>query len=201
MTTGQTKVVWNQTAIPETNVSVYQALHQRRMAWKFLDKDVPKDAIERMLATAIWAPNHRLNEPWRFFVIPKDSPLREQLGDVVFEALKEEWQNERRAAPYRDKLLTPPYIIYAYYVGDDDFFVDKENYASLVAAMQNISLAGVAEGLAVAWDTGRTTRVPAVDQVLGAEEGWKVTCVLSIGYPDEDSQSARIPVDEVTRWV
>ncbi len=201
MTTESPKLVWNEAKIPQTSTSVYEALYNRRMAWKFLDKPVENAAIERMLNAAVWAPNHRLNEPWRFFVLPKDSPLRAPLGDAVFDALVEEWKNERRAAPYREKLLDPPMLIYAYYVGDEDWFVDKENYAALCCALQNMSLAGVAEGLAVTWDTGRVTRVPAVDTILGAEENWKVTALLSIGYPDENSESSRIPADQLTKWV
>ena len=201
MTTEAEKVVWTDVAVPDTKVSVYEALHKRRMAWKFQDKPVPREALDRMLEAAVWAPNHRLNEPWRFFVIPKDSPKRQELADAVFKGLMEEWDSERRAAPYRDKILDPPMIIYVYHAANEDFFVEKENYAAVVAAMQNISLAGVAEGLAVTWDTGRVTRVPAVDQVLGAGPDLKVMTVLSIGYPDEESQASRTPVTAFARWL
>ena len=86
MTTESPKLVGNEAKIPQTSTSVYEARYNRRMASKFLDKPVENAAIERMLAAAVWAPNHRLNEPWRFFVLPKDSPLRAPLGDAVFEA-------------------------------------------------------------------------------------------------------------------
>ena len=104
------KVIWKDVKVPETKVSVYEALHTRRMSWKFQDRPVPHEALERMLAAAVWAPNHRLNEPWRFFVIGKDSPKRQEVADAVFKALNEEWSSERRAAPYRDKILEAPVI-------------------------------------------------------------------------------------------
>jgi nitroreductase len=195
------KVVWSDVGVPQTQVSVYEALHKRRMSWKFLDKPVPKEALERMIATAVWAPNHRNNEPWRFFVIDKDSPKRQEVADAVFKGLMGEWDNERRATPYREKLLDAPALIYVYHLANDDWFVEKENYAAVVAAMQNISLAGFAEGLAVTWDTGWVTRIPAVDQVLGAESDWKVMTTLSIGYPDEESQSSRTPVSTFATWL
>ena len=195
------KIVWSDVAVPATNVSVYDALHKRRMAWKFQDKPVPKDALERMLDAAVWAPNHRLNEPWRFFVLEKDSPGRMQVADAIYQGLLEEWKEERRAAPYKDKVTEPPIVIFAYSLDDQDAFKAKENYAAVVAALQNISLAGVAEGLSVTWDTGRVTRVPAVDKVLGAEPNWNVLAMLSVGYPDEESQSSRTPVDAFTRWL
>lgn len=195
------KLVWTDVKIPQTNVSVYEALHRRRMSWTFEDKPVNQDVIERMLAAAVWAPNHRMNEPWRFFVIPKDSPVRRKIADAIFEALLDEWKSEKRAEPYREKVLAPPFIIFTYHVADADGFVEKENYAALIAAMQNISLAGVAEGIAVTWDTGRVVRVPAVSTILGAEDNWNMTAMLSIGYAAEESASARTPVTEFARWV
>ena len=75
------KLAVDQITVPGTDVSVYQALYQRRMAWQFKDEAVPKAAVERMLEAAVWAPNHRLTEPWRFFVVDVASPLRQTLGD------------------------------------------------------------------------------------------------------------------------
>ena len=46
--------------IPDTKVTVYEALFQRRMSWAFQDRPVDKEVVERLLSTAIWAPNHRL---------------------------------------------------------------------------------------------------------------------------------------------
>ena len=56
------KLAVDEITVPGTDVSVYQALYQRRMAWKFKDEAVPKVALERMLEAAVWAPNHRLTE-------------------------------------------------------------------------------------------------------------------------------------------
>ena len=70
---GDAKLSVADCVVPETNTSVYEALYQRRMAWEFKNDPVPKDALERMLQTAVWAPNHRLTEPWRFFILEQGS--------------------------------------------------------------------------------------------------------------------------------
>ena len=54
------KLAVDEITVPATDVSVYQALYQRRMAWQFKDEAVPKVALERMLEAAVWAPNPRL---------------------------------------------------------------------------------------------------------------------------------------------
>ena len=75
----------SEVAVPSTQTSVYEAIFGRRMSKEFTDADVPREALERMLDAAIWAPNHRLTEPWRFFVLEKDSPAREQIADLVWQ--------------------------------------------------------------------------------------------------------------------
>ena len=53
--------------IPVTDVSIYEALYRRRMSWSFKDEPLQREAVERMLEAAVWAPNHRLTEAMAFF--------------------------------------------------------------------------------------------------------------------------------------
>ena len=71
--------------------------------------------------------------------------------------------------------------------------------AAVCCAAQNISLAGVAEGLAVTWETGGTTRHPDIKKTLGAEEDWKMAVMLSIGFPAESPDSRRTPVESFVK--
>ena len=64
-------------------MSVYHAIYGRRMVWSFKETDVSRMAIERMLDAAVWAPNHRMTEPWRFVVLEKASPTRRKTSDLV----------------------------------------------------------------------------------------------------------------------
>jgi nitroreductase len=64
-----------------------------------------------------------------------------------------------------------------------------------------MALAGVAEGLAVTWETGGPTRHPDLGSTLGAEEDWTLATMLSIGYPAENARSERTPVDTFVRWL
>ena len=62
MTTNSRLRSGNVTA-PETDVSVYQAIHDRRMNNDFSDHVPSRDALQRMLTAAVWAPNPRLTNP------------------------------------------------------------------------------------------------------------------------------------------
>ncbi len=194
------KLSVDQITIPGTDVSVYQAMYQRRMAWQFKDATVPKAAVERMLEAAVWAPNHRLTEPWRFFVVDVASPLRQTLGGQAYEVSMERRGDTRRAEATCKSILDPPVLIYVYCVPGPNDEVTQENYASVCCAAHNISLAGVAEGLAVTWETGGATRHPKLKETLGAEEDWTLATMLSVGVPAESPASVRTPVTNFARW-
>ena len=195
------RIAAEQVIIPGTSVSVYQALYGRRMAWKFKDEPVPREAIERMLDAAVWAPNHRLTEPWRFFVLEKGSPARQGAADLAYESALQRNNNSARAERARQTVLEPPVLVYVYCVPGPDEEVSRENYAAVCCAVQNISLAGVAEGLAVTWETGGPTRHPNLRKTLGAAEDWIMVAMLSIGVAAEAPSSRRTPVGEFVRWM
>jgi nitroreductase len=196
-----TRITTEQAVIPRTQVSIYQALYDRRMAWKFKDEPVSREAIERMLDAAVWAPNHRLTEPWRFFVLEKGSPARQKVADLAYEFALQRNNDSARAERARQTVVEPPVLVYVYCVPGPREEVSRENYAAVCCAVQNISLAGVAEGLAVTWETGGPTRHPNLREILGAAEDWIMVAMLSIGVPAETPSSRRTPVREFVRWM
>jgi nitroreductase len=195
------RITAEQAVIPSTQVSVYQALYGRRMAWKFQDEPVPREAIERMLDAAVWAPNHRLTEPWRFFVLEKGSMARQKAADLAYEFALQRNNDPLRAERARQTVLEPPVLVYVYCVPGPNEEVTRENYAAVCCAVQNVCLAGVAEGLAVAWETGGPTRHPNLKETLGAEPDWTTVAMLSIGVPAEMLSSRRTPVVEFVHWM
>jgi nitroreductase len=46
-----------------------QLIRSRRTVYAFRAERAPRDALDRALDAARWAPNHRLTEPWRFYVL------------------------------------------------------------------------------------------------------------------------------------
>ena len=198
---GEAKLSVADCPVPETNVSVYEALYQRRMAWEFKSDPVPKEALERMLQTAVWAPNHRLTEPWRFFVLEKGSEALDKAAGLAYDFSMQRNNNPQRAEATRQSMLNTPVLMYLYYTPGRDEEGTRENYASVCCAAHNMALAGVAEGLAVTWETGGPTRHPDLAETLGAGEGWMLATMLSIGYPAEDPDSQRTPVGNFINWL
>lgn len=194
------KISIDEVDIPVTDVSIYEALYRRRMSWRFQDEPIQREAVERMVEAAVWAPNHRLTEPWRFFVLEKGSEGRRKVADLANQFSLQQNNNPTRAEAMRREVLEPPVVIYVYCVPGPNEEVTRENYAAVCCAAHNISLAGVAEGLAVTWETGGPTRDPKLREALGAEENWMLAVMLSIGVPAEPPKSLRTPVARHLRW-
>ena len=188
------------TAKSRQPLSVYHAIYGRRSAWKFSGQPMDRMAIERMLDAAVWAPNHRLTEPWRFFVLEQGSAARAAAAELAGQFQMERTGDARRAEAARQKVLEPPVVIYVYAVPGPDEATTKENYASVCIAAHNIALAGAAEGLAVTWETGGATRHPGLKALLGAEDSWEMATMLLIGHPGEHPSSRRSPASGFTRW-
>ena len=182
-------------------LSVYHAIYGRRSAWKFSGRPVDLMAVERMLDAAIWAPNHRLTEPWRFFVLEQASSERTKAAELAVEFQLERTGDQRRADAARQKVLEPPVVIYVYTVPGPDDETTKENYDLVCIAAHNISLAGAAEGLAVTWETGGVMPHPGLGKMLGAGDSWQMTAMLMVGHPGEHPVSRRSPVSGVRALV
>jgi len=194
-------IVWSDVKVPPTKTTVYEALHKRRMAWKYLDKPVPREPLQRMLDTAVWAPNHKHTEPWRFYVMTKDSPLRNKVADHTKAViLKQNAEDTNRAERMRAWVLNQPVLIFAYSTPGIHEEMTRENYAATVCAMHNVNLAGVAEGLAVTWETGGVAKLPGLAEAVGAQPDWQLVCMATVGYADEESKSERTPVSNFTTW-
>ena len=193
--------LWSEVAVPKTGTTVYEALHRRRMVWKFEDREIPRDAVDRMLATSIWAPNHKHTEPWRFFVSTKDSAHRERVADFAQNAwLARDSEAVLMAGRQREWVLDQPMIIFAYSVPGIDEAMTRENYAAVACALHNVGLAGVAEGLAVTWETGGVAKLEGLAEAVGGDNDWQLVAMATVGWPDEVSPSSRSPVSEFVSW-
>lgn len=188
-------------APPATGVTVYEAIHNRRMNNDFSAAVPSRDALERMLDAAVWAPNHRLTNPWRFFVLEKGGAPRAAVAQLAYDNAFQRNRNHDAAAGSRQRVLDAPALIYVYSIPGDSPELTKENYAAACCAVQNLLLAAVAEGLAGDWSTGNTTRHPQLAATLGAADDWDLVGALFIGAPARPSASVRSPSAAVTTWL
>ena len=54
-------------------MDVFEAIAERRSVKEFTARELEREEIESLLEAVVWAPNHRLTEPWRFYVLGPDA--------------------------------------------------------------------------------------------------------------------------------
>ena len=193
--------------IPASSVSVYEAIFQRRNVKEFTLDPVPNEVLERLFSAAIWAPNHRLTEPTRFFAVEKDSPMRRRIAEIAWQtaydgvANPNPEQKRRSADASRDRVLNAPAMVYVYSLDGDNDEVTQENYATSCCAIQNMALAAVAEGLRLDWSTGGLTKLPGLAKILGADDAWTMVGAVFLGKAAILPNTQRMPHSEVVTWL
>ena len=192
---------------PDSPVSVYDAIFGRRNVKEFTGEPISEETLERLFSTTVWAPNHRLTEPTRFFAIRKDSAMRHKIAEVAWQTTYDgvvnpnPAQKQRSADASKERVLNAPAMVYVYSLTGDNEEVTRENYATSCCAVQNMALAAVAEGLYMDWSTGGLTKLPDLAQTLGADEDWTMVGVVFIGKATEVPNTQRMPHSEVVSWL
>jgi nitroreductase len=182
------------------------AIQRRTSVRRYRPEPVPRKTIELLLDCAVRAPNHKLTEPWRFAVLTGESKARlaEIRGTHRLKRYDDPSSAEARAAMdkmRRDTLDTPVVLVIMSRVHEDEI-TREEDYAAVMMATANLMTAAQSLGLGSYLKTGGVMRDPALGDLVGLPEGFRVVAVLSLGYPAQtDSPRRRRPAGELTRWL
>jgi len=168
----------------------------RRTVKVFEGGDVSKDAIQSLLELAIWAPNHRLNEPWRFRVIRLEGIARwiQSFRDLL---PKDDVQLFEKNF---ERLAKVSAVIYVTCLKDSNEIIDFENYAATSAAIQNILLGATALSLQSYWNTGRMMTHPVTTNILKLSENERMVGALWLGHGEITEPRPRTPAANWTQW-
>lgn len=166
----------------EQQFPVAEAIRTRRTIKKFKQEPVPMALIQELLDVAVWAPNHKMREPWRFMAFVDEG--KEQL--VTF--LQEDKSRGRHAQPMKpakvEHLLTTPVFVAVVMPVDPRPAIFEEDLAAVSALIQNFQLAAWERGVGVLWNTMSSIYSPELHGQIGVERGEKLVALLQIGYPD-----------------
>jgi nitroreductase len=188
-------------------MDVLEAIRTRRTAGKMRADVPPRETIEELLEAASWAPNHHLNEPWRFFVLAGDE--RERFGRAMAEDacrdLADPDGGQARAltdAQIKKATRSPVVIAVACEPPNGPKIVEIEDVAAVACAIQNLMLAAHARGLATKWSTGLPARSEHLKRYFGLTPSHQILGYIYLGYPDEPARGAsRTPHHEKTTWL
>lgn len=188
---------------------VLKAILNRRDSRDFIDREVPETVIKKLLYAAVWSPNHKLTEPWRFTVIT--SERRQELIHVYCKGLEsmvdsdspthitEKIKNKITKTATSFSLI--PLFIAVGYKKDADPETDTENLISVACGIQNILILAEEMGLSCHWTSGKSIENKIFLDYIGFTETEKIIGLLQIGYVKTRGNSVRSPLETFVRWL
>lgn len=180
-------------AVPPERMA--DAIRARRSINLFEPEPVGTEALLAGIELARWAPNHRLTEPWRFYV------LGPQTADAIAELAAEydtRTKGERAGKARRARFKAIPGYFVLTSRRNDDGLVERENYAACCCAVQNLMIYLWQRGVGVKWTTGAITREQEFYDIVGIDSTEELVVGLFwYGRPKVVPEQKRRAVEEI----
>jgi nitroreductase len=164
-------------------MELFDAIDQRVSA-RLSEPGPGAEALERILAAGVRAPDHGRLAPWRFVVL--EGEARSQLGDAMAARLRrvDPTCTDEQAAMERGKVFRAPLIVVvAAQTVAHPKVPEAEQVMAVAACVQNMSLAATGLGFAANWKTGPAARDDGVKRALGLDAAAVVVAFLYLGTP------------------
>jgi nitroreductase len=185
-------------------MDLLDAIRTRRSVTQFTARPVSRAEIERLLETAVQGPNHRMTQPWRFYVLgPK---ARRAYGEAVGARKARRVEDPQAARALAEKVAAAeaalPAMIAVSMTLNENPETREEDYAATMMGVENLMLAAQAIGLGTHLKTGAVMADPRARAAVGVPEGERLVAMIQLGEPAAAPEARpRRPAAEVTTWV
>ena len=166
-------------------MDLIEAIRTRRSVGAFTDQPVEPELVVELLETAVWVPNHRLTQPWRFVLLTGNSATRyaEIRRDMALDACTStdpETIRQTGEGMYQ-KFSGIPAFLAVIMKENPNPEVREEDYAACCCLVQNFLLLAWARELGTSWKTFK--RDPRLRDLLALADDETVVGWLHVGYP------------------
>ncbi|RAP76773.1 nitroreductase family protein [Paenibacillus montanisoli] len=188
-------------------MDILEAIKTRRSIGKVTQEPIDKAIIEQILDAGVMAPNHRLTEPWRFFVLRGDG--RKKLGDalarIAIDRVADPSSPEsvtKAESAHKKAFRAPVIIAVAVSPLERHDIIELEEYGAVNAAIQNMLLTIHGLGLGAIWRSGEPCYHPIMNEAFGLRPQDKMLGFIYLGVPDmAPPQAKRSAAATKTTWI
>ena len=197
-------------------MNTFEAIYKRRSIRKFINKEIPKECIEKILDAAIQAPSAKNSQPWKFIVITESNKT------AMLNAMQSGIENSKEQMKYFPNInyfLTSadnslksmgqaPITVFIFNTTDDHSWIERSkelslsqcaNTQSIGAAIENMLLAAASLGIGSLWICDIFFAYQEICQWLGEEN--QLVAAVSFGYADEEpDKRPRKKFDNAVQW-
>lgn len=160
-------------------------IKERRTIHQFEHREVPIELVTELLETAVWVPNHKMTQPWRFVIVRGEGKRR--LADLARiggqNKANDPAKKEEMGQRFYDRFMNVPLFVAVVMKEDPNPVTREEDYASASCLIHNFSLLAWEQGIGLVWETYPLLHNPAFREALGVGPGEKIVGSLHVGYP------------------
>ncbi|MDY8135934.1 nitroreductase [Aquimarina sp. 2201CG5-10] len=185
---------------------ISQCIRNRKStyAYSFIKKKIPKTTIEEIITNALWAPTHKMTQPWRFEIL--EGNHRQDLGTYMLNFYKQKLSKERfPESRYSETLEYPKnatLVAIVFQRNKRAQIPEWEEIAAISCAVQNMWLSCTAMEIGCYWDTGEAT-IQYCTENLTLKDNEKSLGIFYMGIPDikdKDQNRKRKPLEKKLFW-
>ena len=166
-----------------------QDIIKNRRTHKLFDGTaISLDKITAWLEVAIHSPNHYRTEPWRFLVLPKDQLLSfwTRIKELLPKILARIGADKvaEKAVKLEKLFKTSGAVVFVLCRKDADADTEREDYAAVCCAIQNLMLLAESEKVGSFWSTGEVFSHALSAKLVGYNhEKYILAGTLFLGQP------------------
>lgn len=179
-------------------------LRARRTIKRFTSRPVTRDEIEALIDAAVQAPNHRMTQPWHFYVMGVEARRAYGLALGARKAGKIDDPDAARAVEERvaaAEVAIPAELAVTMQLNENPE-IREEDYAATMMAVENLLLMAQEMGLGTHLRTGAVMADPCARAAIGVTDGERIVALIQIGEPAETPEPRpRRAGTECTTWI
>lgn len=168
----------------------------------YIKKEIPTALIEQILASANYAPTHKLTQPWRFVVMKNKAKLRlgAELGQLYKEMVPAEKFLQKKFDSFAQKTEQADCIVAINIQFHPDQLPQWEEVAAVACAVQNMALTAEALQIGAYWSS--PALIGKLDNFLGLAENEQCFGLFYLGYHEEKPREAnRTSIADKVKWL
>lgn len=158
-----------------------ELIRARRTVHTFSSELPPENLVVDAIESARWAPNHRVTEPWHFYLLGPKTAAR--LSELNYQIVLES-RGESAAQRKLERWLSIPGWLVVTCDRSDSELRQQEDYAACSCAIQNLFLHLWSQGIGAKWGTGAATRHPEFYEIAGIDAQYElIVGLIWYGFP------------------
>ena len=171
-------------------MSIEKIIKQRVSQKDFKDTSIELETLIELLDVAVYAPNHKMREPWRFILLDakgKEVLLNRYLSHV---------NKDAQAIDKIKKAFHTPNIVIFVMPHQKEMRDEIEDLQAISTVIQNFLLLLTEKGIGSFWETPSFIESDLFKDTIGVFDNEMIAAWIQVGYPESESkpkprQSAR----------